>query len=126
MRRLQNVVNPQLSNNGEVVEVDENVPRGCAPVSYEIEGFDTAYNPLVKKAGGRRVRQTSLPITFASGLRDTQDGVSVEAVLSVCSSHLDSKQLTPEANPVYAKASAHLRKALELLAKQRNLQPQAG
>jgi hypothetical protein len=122
MRRLQNVVNQPLSPS-EVVEVDTNVPRGCAPVSYKIEGFDTVYNPIVKRANGHRQRQTSLPITFASGVNDVQDGVSVEAVLSVCSSHLDSKQLTPDANPLVAKANAHLRKALELLAQQHHQRP---
>ncbi len=68
MRRLQNSVVDQYLQPTEVVAVDPDVPRGCASVSYEIEGFDTAYNPLAKKINGRRIRQTSLPIVFDSGL----------------------------------------------------------
>lgn len=116
MRRLKSVADSLL--NGEVVAVDTDVPRGCAPVTYEIDGFDTAYNPLAKKINGRRIRQTTLPIVFDSGLDDrTHDGVSVEALLAVCADHIDSKQMTPEASAAHAKATAHIKKAIAVLTK---------
>lgn len=122
MRRLKSVDDSLL--NGEAVVVDTDVPRGCAPVTYEIDGFDTVHNPLARKVNGRRIRQTTLPIVFSSGLENSaNDGVSVEAVLAVCSDHLGSKQMTPEANAAYAKATAHIKKALEALTKNHQSHP---
>jgi hypothetical protein len=83
MRRLQSIADQTLLP-GEVVAVDPNVPRGCPRVAYDISGYDSVGNPLAPKKNGMRMRQTSLPIVFRSGLKAANaDGVSVEAILII-------------------------------------------
>jgi hypothetical protein len=115
MRRLQSIADQTLLP-GEVVAVDPNVPRGCPRVAYDISGYDSVGNPLAPKKNGMRMRQTSLPIVFRSGLKAANaDGVSVEAILAACFDHLESKQHTPDATPAEAKAASLIRKAMKTL-----------
>jgi len=115
MRRLPSIADQTLLPN-EVVTVDPNVPLGCPRVAYDISGYDSVGNPLVPKRNGMRLRQTSLPIVFRSGLNGTRaDGVSVEAILTACFDHLESKQKTPDANVADAKAASLIRKAMKAL-----------
>ena len=124
MRRLTKALKNVQLPPGEIVTVDPDVPRGFSHVSYEIDGFNTAYNPLARKVNGRRIQQTVLPIVFESGLdKDVPDGVSVEAILAVCSDHLDTRQQTPNSNEAYAKASAFLKRAIDELVKTNAVSP---
>lgn len=115
MHRLHSVKSDRVISGS--IAVDTNVPHGFAHVCYEIAGFNTAYNPLATSTNGQRIRQTSLPIVFESGMprRGEADGVSVEAVLAVCNDHLDTKMATPNGDEAYAEASAHIRRAIEIL-----------
>lgn len=115
MRRLKSTIprNPRATAD---IAVDTDVPEGFAHLCYEIDGFNTAYNPLATVANGRRISQTRLPIVFHSGLeRDQDDGVRVEDLLTVCSDHLNTQKKTPNNDEAYAEASALIHRAIALL-----------
>lgn len=113
---MQRLSGKTRSSMSESVNVEAKVPKGYARTSYEIEGFNTAYNRLACGPNGRRIHQTRLPIVFASDTtRDIPDGVTVEALLSVCSDHLEGEFNTPDSGEASARASALIRRAIKEL-----------
>ncbi len=103
-----------LHGDSVVVDVDNEVPSGFAPVRYRVGGFNSAYNSLTKGHGGHRMVQTELDIVFASGNHrgDTPDGVTPQALLTVVEDHLKHMQKTPNAAGAYTRATKLIHKAI--------------
>lgn len=106
--------------------LDTPVP-GVANHRYAIQGFNTAYNPYAVGETGVPAMFTSLPIIFHNPTQSNApipNGVTEEALLSVISHHLNSKQRSSEASLDNQLALDYILAAMDVL-RQRDARQQA-
>lgn len=107
--------------------LDAPVP-GVANHRYAIQGFNTAYNPCAVGNGSTPAMFTSLPIIFQNGFSqhgNIPNGVTEEALLSVISHHLRSKQHSAEATMDNQLALDYVLAAMDVLRQRDSRQMQS-